>query len=161
MRCPCPTHLARCVYVTPMRLALILAVLPLPAIAWEFSPDPICTLTHQAQDAEIAITYDVRLPEYALFITLRTGRWPASDTFGMAFVGPRAGKIGTSQQTLSADGATLTVRDRGFGNVLDGLEFNDTAIAASGDLAIAMSLADAPEAVRAFRDCPRNDPPLS
>ncbi len=144
-----------------MRIISILALVPLPAAAWEFSSDPICTLTHQTDMAEIAITYDARLPEYALFITLRSGQWPGVETFAMTFVGPRAGQIGTSNQTLSADQATLTVRDRGFGNVLDGLEFNANAIATSGDLSISMSLHDAPPAVRAFRDCPRDQVPVS
>jgi len=41
-----------------MRIALLLAALPLPTYAWDFSADPICTLTHQTEQAEIAITFD-------------------------------------------------------------------------------------------------------
>ena len=66
-----------------MRLILALALLPLPAAAWEFSPDPMCTLTHQAEDAEIAITYDSAVPQYTLFITLRSGEWPDAAGFQM------------------------------------------------------------------------------
>jgi hypothetical protein len=38
--------------------------------------------------------------------------------------GPRGNMISTSRHALSDDGRTLSVSDRGFGNVLNGLEFN-------------------------------------
>ncbi|WP_377511821.1 excinuclease ABC subunit B [Octadecabacter sp. R77987] len=142
-----------------MRLAVILAALPFPAFAWEFSPDPICTLAHDTDTAAIVITYDATLPEYALSITLKDGTWPDAPVFGMEFIGPRPLAIGTDRHVT--DGATLTVRDRGFGNVLDGLEFNAGALAASGPTTVPMILTDAAPAVRAFRDCPSDTPATS
>lgn len=41
--------------------------------------------------------------------------------------------------------------DRGFGNVLDGLEFNETATALLGDQAVVLSLEGAAPAVQSFR----------
>ncbi len=134
-----------------MRFAVILALAPVPALAWEFSPDPICTLAHETDTAEIVITYDVNLPEYALSITLKNGTWADAPVFGMEFIGPRPLAIGT----------TLTVRDSGFGNVLDGLEYNAGAVAVSGATTIPMLLTDAAPAVRAFRACPSDSPTTS
>jgi hypothetical protein len=144
-----------------MRLILALALLPLPAAAWEFSPDPMCTLTHQAEDAEIAITYDSAVPQYTLFITLRSGEWPDAAGFQMIFGGGRDVTIGTTLHSLSADSATLTVRDSGFGNVLDGLEFNDTVVSTSGATTVIADLSDAAPAVQAFRACPSDLPATS
>lgn len=144
-----------------MRFILALMILPLPALAWDFSPDPICTLTHQTDTAEIAITYDANLPEYALFITLRDGVWPDAPGFRMIFGGGREVDIGTNQHRLSGDGATLTVRDAGFGNVLDGLEFNESVVSASGDTVVIANLSGAAPAVQAFRACPADLPATS
>jgi len=145
-----------------MRLALILAALPFPVLAWDFSPDPICTLTHQATDAEIAVTYDPALPEYALYITLREGVWPQTATFGMRFSGGPPINISTTGHILSADGATLTVRDRGFGNVLDGIEFNTSVdIIIGNQTQLTADLRAADPAVQAFRACPSNVPATS
>ena len=43
--------------------------------------------------------------------------------------------------------------DRGFGNVLNGLEFNDTAIAIAGETRVPFSLAGAAPEIQAFRAC--------
>lgn len=144
-----------------MRLAFALAVLPLPSLAWEFSPDPICTLTHLTDGGEIIVTYDARLPEYALTIRLNGAVWPDVDSFGMEFLGSNPVRIGTTRHTLSDDRTVLTVRDAGFGNVLDGLEFNAVVGANSGDQSISASLTDAAPAVRAFRACPNTLPATS
>ena len=59
-----------------------------------------------------------------------------------------------AHEMLSEDAAArLTVTDRGFGNVLDGLQFNEAATAFSGDTAVTVPLAGASEPVQAFRDC--------
>ena len=144
-----------------MRLILALALLPFPALAWEFSPDPMCTLIHQAEDAEIAITYDSALPQYTLFITLRSGEWPNAAGFQMFFGGRRDVTIGTTRHSLSTASATLTVLDSGFGNVLDGLEFNDTVVSTSGATTVIADLSNAAPAVQAFRDCPADLPATS
>ena len=131
---------------------LIPFLLASPAAAWEFSPSPPCTLTHTTDAAQITITYDAALPEYTLIITLTDGNWPDATAFGMRFDGPRPIAIGTDRHLI--DGPTLTVRDTGFGNVLDGLQFNAIATANAGPLTVTADLSDAAEPVAAFRDCP-------
>lgn len=71
-------------------------------------------------------------------------------------MGPVSNMISTNRHTLSNDDATLTVTDRGFGNVLDGLEFNETATALLGEQAVVLSLEGAASAVQAFRACTRS-----
>lgn len=162
MLCTHTSHLISRRYIEIMRIALILALMPLPCLAWEFSPDPICTLIHQSDMAEIAVTYDARLPEYALFITLRDGVWADASTFQLIFGGGIGGAIGTTQQTISTDGATLTVRDSGFDNVLDGLEFNRRmGVLTDAQMLFEVLLDDAAPAVQAFRACPDDTPALS
>ncbi|WP_411890121.1 excinuclease ABC subunit B [Yoonia sp. SDW83-1] len=141
-------------YLPTMRLALALTLLASPAAAWEFSPAPICTLTNTSDAGEITVTYDASLPEYTITLTLADGQWSDAPAFGMAFDGGRSVAIQTDRHTLSPDGRSLTVKDRGFGNVLNGLEFNTMAMGASGDTFLAMPLAGIGPAIQAFRDCP-------
>jgi hypothetical protein len=79
--------------------------------------------------------------------------WPGSPAFGIRFEGARTLAIGTDRHRLSDDGRTLTVTDTGFGNVLDGLEFNATATATAGGVSVALDLTGAADPVRAFRAC--------
>ena len=125
-----------------MRLSvLLLAVLAaLPARAWEFRATPICELSHETAEARVRVLYDPAIPEYAIEITRGEG-WPDGPVFGIRFSGGRELVITTDRHTtLDGDPATLTVRDRGFGNVLNGLEFNDTATAFLGDTALSFPL---------------------
>lgn len=137
-------------------LALLLAAAPLsspaPALAWEAIAGPICELVHDDETASVRLTYDPAIPEYSIAITVER-QWPGAPVFAMRFDGPRGNTISTNRHMLSDGGATLTVTDSGFGNVLNGLEFNRTAIAATGDRAVVLSLADAAPAVQAFRAC--------
>lgn len=135
------------------RFLIPLIFLASPAAAWDFTPTPICTLTHQEAAGQVVVTYDASIPEYTITLT-RTDPWPEAPFFGMSFVGQRGGSIGTDRHTLSEDGRSLTVKDSGFGNVLDGLEFNDTALGTSGDATLTFSLDGAAPAVAAFRACP-------
>jgi len=138
-----------------MRYLVLLALTPLPAAAWEFRPDPVCTLSHAEAGAEVTVTHDPRAAmPYAIEIRLTEGRWPEAATFGIAYDGPAPLAIGTHLHALSEDGAILRVEDRGFDNVLDGLQFNDSATAVSGDRTVRLSLAEAAPAVQAFRACP-------
>lgn len=136
-----------------MRLIISFCLLASPLTAWEFSPSPICTLTHSGADVEVVVTYDANLPEYTITLTT-PAPWPQADQFGLSFIGPRALSIGTGQHELSEDGQSLRVADSGFGNVLDGLQFNQTAIGTSGDKQVSVDLTDAAPAVAAFRQCP-------
>ncbi len=136
-----------------MRLAVVLCLLALPADAWEFTPAPVCTLSHETPDATVTLTWDPRRPEpYAIAVT-RGASWAGAPVFAMRFDGPRGNTIVTDRHAISDGGRTLTVTDRGFGNVLDGLEFNDSATALLGEEAVPFPLDGAAGPVRAFRAC--------
>jgi hypothetical protein len=134
-------------------LALPLLLAAVPAAAWEFVPTPVCTLSHETDEAQVSATYDPRrdLP-WAITVTV-AGTWPPAPSFGMVFDGPRALSIGTDRHVLGDGGRSLSVADAGFGNVLDGLEFNTTATAASGDRTVVLSLEGAAAEVEKLRAC--------
>jgi hypothetical protein len=136
-----------------MRPVIALFLLTSPALAWDFTPTPICTILNDAPDLSIRVTFDPSQPEpYAISLT-RPDPWPVTDTFGLRFDGPAALTIGTSRHRLSPDGRTLTVSDTGFGNVLDGLALNGTATALAGVTAVPIDLTGARPAVEAFLAC--------
>ncbi|MBO6718757.1 MAG: hypothetical protein JJ913_12435 [Rhizobiaceae bacterium] len=123
------------------------------AVGWEFTPRPVCTLSHGTESADLVVTFDPRLAEpYAIAVTAPEP-WPDAPIFSMRFDGPRGQTIVTNRQTLSNSGRTLTVTDTGFGNVLNGLEFNGTATALAGDAAVPFPLDGAAPEVQAFRAC--------
>mgnify|MGYP007100953042 FL=1 len=137
-----------------MRLALLLTLLPVPTLAWQFSSVPVCTLAHEDEGATWVVTYDAsRDQPYAIAITLAADAWPEAPVFGIVFAGPRGLSIGTDRHVRSDAGRTLTVSDTGFGNVLDGLEFNGTATAVAGETAVMVPLDGAAPQVQAFRAC--------
>ncbi len=136
-----------------MRLALAFLLLASPALAWEFTSSPICTLTHATGTAEVRVTYDARLPEYAIEITRRDTPWSPGPVFAIRFDGPRGLTISTDRHGLGNGGQSLTVADSGFGNVLNGLEFNDTAIALLGGQTVTIPLEGAAPQVQKFRAC--------
>lgn len=135
-----------------MRLAIAIACLALPAHAWEFRVTEICELFHEMPGASVRLTYDPRIPEYAIRLT-RTPAWPAGSVFAIRFDGGRPLTITTDRHVLSDGNATIGVTDRGFGNVLNGLEFNRTATALLADAALAIPLDGAAGPVRDFRAC--------
>jgi hypothetical protein len=132
-----------------------LLLLPAPALAWEAGVEgTLCTLDHADAGAEVRLTYDPALPEYTIAIR-RAAPWPEAPVFAMEFVGPQGNRIATTRHVLSEDGRTLTVVDRGFGNVLDGLAFNTQAVASAGEVSVQIDLAGAAPEVEAFRACGR------
>lgn len=136
-----------------IRFAALLLVFTSSAAAWEFTPHPVCTLTHETAEARLAVTFDPTEAEpYAISITAEQA-WRNTDTFSIRFEGARGLTISTDRHRLSDDARTLSVSDRGFGNVLNGLEFNTSAIALAGDKALSFPLAGAAPEVRKFRDC--------
>lgn len=138
-----------------MRCALTLAIALSagPAAAWEFTPVPVCTLSHDTTEASVVVTHDPRRDQpYAIAITLAQP-WPAGPLFAIRYDGGRAQTITTDRHVLSEGGRTLTVADRGFGNVLDGIAFNTTATAVTGDRAVTVPLGGAAPEVEAFRAC--------
>lgn len=138
-----------------MRIAaLILCLAAAPASAWEFTAVPVCTLSHDTGEAQVTVTYDPREAQpYAIRVTLGDGAWGDGPLFGIRFDGARPLVITTDRQVVSDGGATLTVTDRGFGNVLDGIEFNATATAATADRSVAIPLDGAAEPMQEFRAC--------
>lgn len=136
-----------------MRWFLICACLGAsPVWAWEFTPNPICTLSREADGSSIVVTYDPRTSEYAIALT-RASPWPRDPAFAIRFEGLRGLTISTSRHRLSEDGTVLNVTDRGFGNVLDGLQYNVTATALTGSVALSVSLDGAAPKVEEFRAC--------
>ena len=125
-----------------------------PTFAWEATIGPICTLTHNTPTASVELTYDPAAPLYTITITRKDAPWPDAPIFEMIFDGPNALSITTDRHVLSDNNKALTVEDQGFGNVLDGLHFNETATASSGRAQIEVPLDGAAPAVQAFRDCP-------
>jgi hypothetical protein len=121
-------------------------------MAWEFTPGLPCVLTHQTGEAEIELTYDPTQPLYTLSIR-QIDVWPDAPVFAMRFDGPAGLTISTDRHALSRDGRTVSVADRGFGNVLNGLQFNKSTTALLGDTTISFSLDGAEEPVAAFRIC--------
>ncbi len=130
--------------------ALALLLLATPVHAWEFTPVPICTLSHAEGDAEIKVTFDHATSLYAIAITSADG-WPGAPAFSIRFDGARPNTISTTRHQIDAQ--TLTVTDAGFGNMLDGLEFNTTATAFTQTAAVMVSLDGAAGPVQAFRAC--------
>jgi hypothetical protein len=138
-----------------MRMILLaLSLLASPAAAWEFTPVPICTMFHEGAEMAVTVTYDPALQEYAIHLS-REGGWPEAGVFALRFEGPRGLTISTDRHQINPDDPrTLTVRDRGFGNVLDGMTFNTQAVAVIGGVEVPISLDGAAPAVDAFRNCP-------
>ena len=128
----------------------VLLLLTTPAHAWEFSPTPICTLTHSEAAMDVKLTYDHATGLYAIALT-QPQAWPNAPAFSIRFDGARPNTISTTRHVT--DGATLTVTDQGFGNVLDGLEFNSTATAFTNTSAASVSLEGAAAPVQRFRAC--------
>ena len=136
-----------------LRAAAILICTAAPAFAWEARVSgAVCELTNEDKAAQVRLTYDPAIPEYSISITSGQG-WSPSPTFAIRFEGPRGLTISTQRQVISGDRGTVTVKDSGFGNVLDGLEFNNTATAILGNEAVTFGLENAGPAVRAFRAC--------
>lgn len=134
-----------------LRLSALAVLLASPANAWEFSPSPLCTL-QQAGPIAVTLTYDPMLPEYVLTVTADTV-WPTDLPFFMTFAGWRPDRIQTDRQTLSEDGRSLSVRDSGFGNVLDGMEFGALSQAGVGDQVVTMPTDGISGPMKAFRVC--------
>ena len=130
--------------------ALAFLVCAAPAHAWEFTPTPICTLSHAEAHAEVKVTYDHATTLYAIAVTSVEG-WPGAAAFSIWFDGAQPNTISTTRHSIDAN--TLTVTDSGFGNVLDGLEFNMTATAFTQTAAVSVSLDGAAGPVQQFRAC--------
>jgi hypothetical protein len=138
-----------------MRTALVLIVTAAPAAAWEFTDRPVCTLSQDTAEVGVKVTFDPAIPEYAIALTLADGVWPIAPVFAIAFDGGWPITIQTDRHVITDAGRTLTVRDSGFGNVLDGIGRNRVATALAPGVAVAIPLDGAGPPLAAFRDCPQ------
>jgi hypothetical protein len=131
-------------------LALLAALLPAPAAAWDFSPLPICTISEETDQGGVRVTFDPATGLYAIRL-VRAAGWPAAPVFTIRFDGtPLA--ISTNRHTVAGD--TVTVTDTGFGNVLAGFATANGATVMLGDTTLALPTTGAADAVAAFRACP-------
>ncbi|MEL7343762.1 MAG: excinuclease ABC subunit B [Pseudomonadota bacterium] len=135
-----------------MRLIALLTLLASPAAAWEFSATSLCILEHSEPRTNMRLTYDPIDEIYSITVTRETP-WPDGDVFGMRFEGQRPVFIQTDRHLKSPDGRSVTVVDEGFGNVLNGLQYNIVALAFVGGETSGVSLAGAAPEVAAFRAC--------
>jgi hypothetical protein len=134
---------------------IIFVLLPLPSFAWQASAlGPVCTLSHQTDNGQVTVTYDPHadLP-YAIELARRDVPWLGGPVFAMRFDGPGRLTITTDRHRLSDDNDRLTVTDKGFGNVLNGIEQNHVATAVLGDQTLVIPLAEAAPEVAKFRNC--------
>lgn len=113
----------------------------------------ICTLSHETPEVALFMTYDPSGPEYAITLTRPGQPWPAAPVFAMRFEGANGTTITTDRHQLGQDGRAVTVIDRGFGNVLDGLAFNQTTTAILGETEVTIPLDGAAGPVEIFRTC--------
>ncbi|MBT8458903.1 MAG: excinuclease ABC subunit B [Boseongicola sp.] len=112
---------------------------------------PVCTVSHETKKGSIELTYDpAKSAPYAIAVT-NPDSWSSDRIFGLFFSGPNALTITTDRQSI--EGKTLTVRDQGFGNVLNGLQYNSTVTAFVGDATVSFSLDDAAPEIARFREC--------
>ena len=133
-------------------LATLLCGLAGSAAAWEFTPGLPCRLTHETAQVQVALTYDPTQPLYTISLT-QAAPWPRGAVFSLQFTGAAPLTISPDRHRLSADGTALTVTDRGFGNVLNGLQFNDVATGSLGNRSVTIPLEGAAEPVDRFRRC--------
>lgn len=122
------------------------------ASAWEFTPGTPCLLTHETDISSVELTFDPTGPLYSISLT-QAAPFVDAPIFSMQFAGQQPISISTDRHQLSNEGRTVTVVDRGFGNVLNGLQFNHTATATLGTQVMSFNLADAADPVAAFRAC--------
>lgn len=142
-----------------VRLAAAGVLVAGQAAAWEFTDRPVCTLSHETPEMSVVVTFDPAIPEYAIALTLAEGVWPVTPVFAIVFDGGWPITIQTDRHVVTDAGRTLTVRDSGFGNVLDGIGRNRTATAMAPGLAVGVPLEGAGPPLAAFRACP--EPNLS
>lgn len=126
---------------------------PGPLLAWEAGAEGrICTLTHSEDGIAVRLTHDPSGPLYTITLTAPEP-WPVSGLFGIRFDGAAPNVITTDRHVLSPDRRSLSVADRGFGNVLDGLASNRSATGYTGGAAITVGLDGAAAEVAAFEAC--------
>jgi len=137
-----------------MRIFLIILCwsVATPSLAWQFTPGIPCTLSHETADVAVELTFDPNAPLYTITLT-RPTPWPDAPLFSMRYQGPFGREISTDRHQLSNGGRSLTVADRGFGNVLSGLLQDNAFVAMSGTASVTVPLAGAAQPTAAFAAC--------
>jgi hypothetical protein len=133
-------------------LSLLFLSFAAPAAAWTFTPGLPCRLSHATPEVEVVLTYDPRGPLYTITLT-RPEPWPEAPVFSLTYRGPFGRRIVTDRHQLSNGGRSLTVTDRGFGNVLEGLIQDNVFTAEAGDTMVSVPLAGAAGPTAAFAKC--------
>lgn len=141
--------------LSPMRAISITLLLASPAVAWDTSlQGEACVLGHDFGTARLEVTHDAhRSQPYVIEITRTDAPWVPADEFSIQFEGPNTLTISTDRHEMGPNNSAVSVADTGFGNVLDGLEFNHFAFAILGDQMLAMPLVGAAPKVVKFRNC--------
>lgn len=135
-------------------LAILATLIAGPGAAWRYAPKgDLCRLLHDEPQARVTVTYDPRADLYAIAIERYMATWPEAPVFSIAFEGARGLTISTDRHVLSKGRAAVTVTDTGFGNVLDGIEFNSHATARLGPESVRVDLDGAAPEVAKFRAC--------
>lgn len=122
------------------------------AQAWEFTPGLPCRLSHDTPEVRVELTFDPRQPLYTITLT-RPAPWPDAPELSMIYQGPFGRTISTDRHVLGDGGRSLTVTDRGFGNVLAGLMQDQSFTVATGGTSITVPLAGAAAPAAAFASC--------
>lgn len=123
-----------------------------PAAAWQFTPGLPCKLTHETAEVFVEVTFDPRGPLYTISLT-KLDPWPDAPVFTMRYNGPFGVTISTDQHQLSQEGRTLSVSDRGFGNLLTGFMQDNAFTARAGDAVVTVPLDGAAGPTSAFAAC--------
>lgn len=125
-----------------------------PVASWDFTSEPVCTIWHTTETAEMRVSYDPRLGKpYAIRVTVFEGTWPLASPYSIRFVGPMDFRIATDRHRLSDESTAVIAEDTGFGNVLNGLATGLFAVPMLGDRTVTVPLDGAAEAVERFRSC--------
>ena len=126
----------------------------LASASWRFDETTACVITGETPETVVVVIHDYQAGRYTIAVS-QTGRtWVPGPDLSIAFQGGRELVIGTDQHFLSDEGDVLMVSDRGFGNVLDGMQFNQRMTIKTGDHSVEVNLNGAAPAVAEFRDCP-------
>ena len=139
-----------------MRVLFCFLCFTSPAAAgWEASSNgPVCLLSQMTDKGTVTVSHDPRqsLP-YAIQISRQADVWVGAPLFALQFDGLGPITITTERHQLTDDNSKLVVTDRGFENVLRGLEANFVALAVLGKQSLVIPLNGAAPEVAKFRAC--------
>lgn len=150
---PCPKR--DLAYPFDMRLLFASLMIATPAFGWEAASDgPVCLLSHDTEAGSVVVSHDTRKAQpYAIQLRRAQDRWIAGDVFALRFDGLRPLTITSRRHQLFDGNTELVVTDRGFENVLRGLEANFVALAILGGQSLLIPLEGAAPEVAKFRAC--------